>query len=93
MVNTRGRVTPSKRSVAPGLSSPLQLVQYEADCLRDNRYYVRPKGQLGTCGWYPIPWTIFYCNARSKEEALRKFYKKFRRSEEHPGASLCSLEE
>ena len=75
MVNTRGRVTSRKRSVAPGLSSTqLSPLEYEADCLRDNRYYVRPKGQLGTCGWYPVPWTIFYCNANSKEEALRKFY-------------------
>lgn len=77
--------------LVPQGTSSSSTVEYEADCLRGNRYYVRPKGQLGTCGWYPIPWTIFYCNARDSKEALRKFYRS--RHDKHPGASLYSLED
>ena len=35
-------------------------------------YAVRPEGQLGTCGFFPVPWEIQYIVARSKAEALRK---------------------
>lgn len=47
-------------------------MEYEATHLRDNRYAVRPKGQLGTMGWYPEPWTVVYVNANSVEQALSK---------------------
>lgn len=47
-------------------------MELEATHLRGNRWAVRPKGQLGTCGWYPIPWTVEYVNARSAEEAVEK---------------------
>lgn len=47
-------------------------MKLEAEQLRDNRWVVRPEGQLGTCGWYPYAWTIEYVNANSASEALRK---------------------
>jgi hypothetical protein len=50
----------------------MTTTEYEATYLRDNRYAVHPKGQLGTCGWYPVPWTVVYVNARSPEAAIRK---------------------
>lgn len=45
----------------------------EATLLRDGVYAVRPIGQLGTCGWYPYPWTVTYVHAVSEQDALRKF--------------------
>lgn len=36
------------------------------------RWYARPKGQLGTCGFYPYPWTV--CAHRSRHEAMKDFY-------------------
>lgn len=47
-------------------------IELEADHLRDSRYAVRPKGQLGTCGWHPVPWTVAYVNARSEADAVKK---------------------
>lgn len=44
----------------------------EATHLRDNLYAVRPKGQLGTCGFHPFPWTVKYVRARNCEEAVNK---------------------
>lgn len=44
----------------------------EATHLRDNRWAVRPAGQLGTCGFHPQPWTVIYVTASSAIEALRK---------------------
>ncbi len=51
------------------------MIEYEATPLRDNRYAVRPKGRLGTCGFYPIPWTVIYVKASSPEDAIRKALK------------------
>ena len=34
-------------------------VVWTATMLRDC-WAIRPKGQLGTCGFYPIPWTVRY---------------------------------
>jgi hypothetical protein len=42
----------------------------EATLLRDRRYAVRPKGQLGTCGWYPKFWVVIYVKANSPEQAI-----------------------
>jgi hypothetical protein len=36
------------------------------------RYAVRPAGQLGTCGFYPAPWTVVYVTARSPIHARAK---------------------
>ena len=47
-------------------------VELEPTLLRDNRWAVRPKGQLGTCGWHPKPWKVFYVTAVSGAEAVRK---------------------
>jgi hypothetical protein len=40
--------------------------------LRNGKWAVRPKGQLGTCGWHPYPWTVFYVTAINEQEAIRK---------------------
>ena len=47
-------------------------MKWIAEQLRDNRWVVRPEGQLGTCGWYPEPWTAVFVRARSATEALRR---------------------
>jgi hypothetical protein len=47
-------------------------MELEATHLKDNRYAVRPAGQLGTCGWSPKPWTVIYVNAKNADEAIRK---------------------
>ena len=47
-------------------------IELEATQLRGNTYAVRPKGQLGTCGWYPYAWTVQYVRARSASEAVFK---------------------
>lgn len=44
----------------------------EATQLRDNRWVVRPLGQLGTCGVYPYPWTVCYVTASSEKAAIEK---------------------
>ena len=47
-------------------------MELEATHLRGNEYAVRPRGQLGTCGWHPKPWTVTYVRANSPDEAVRK---------------------
>ena len=47
-------------------------IKLEATHLKENRYAVRPSGQLGTCGFYPYAWTVVYVNARSEADAIRK---------------------
>jgi hypothetical protein len=49
-----------------------EMIGMEAVLLRGNTYAVRPKGQLGTCGWHPYPWTVQYIRARSASEAVFK---------------------
>lgn len=39
--------------------------------LRSGRLSVVPKGQLGTCGWYPKPWTCVFVTKR--ENPIRAF--------------------
>ena len=51
---------------------------WEATHLQSNRYVVRPVGQLGTCGFYPAPWTAFFTSARNEAEAMSKFYRAVR---------------
>ena len=48
------------------------MIELEATHLRDDKYAVRPKGQLGTHGWHPIPWGVIYLKAKSKADAIRK---------------------
>ena len=50
-----------------------QPMHWEAEQLRDNKYVVRPRGQLGTCGFYPRPWTAQFVNAHSCADAMVKF--------------------
>lgn len=35
-------------------------------------YAVRPRGQLGTVGWAPVPWVVQYVKAHTEKEALQK---------------------
>lgn len=30
----------------------------ETGRFRSGEYYCRPRGELGTCGFYPYPWTL-----------------------------------
>lgn len=46
-------------------------VPLEATHLRQNLWCVRPVGQLGTCGFHPVPWTAQFIWAKSAEAALR----------------------
>jgi len=32
----------------------------------NTKWIARPAGQLGTCGWYPFPWTIAYGSTAEK---------------------------
>ena len=78
MVNTRGRVTSRKRSVAPGLSSLIARTIIRELLLQ--HIYINGVGDLyGTSpciNWERVAIAVL--------EALEK---------EHPGATLCSLEE
>jgi hypothetical protein len=39
-------------------------------------WYVRPKGALGSCGFYPRPWEITYIpKANGANDAIRKAHK------------------
>lgn len=42
----------------------------EATPLRDGMWAVRPKGQLGTCGFYPKGWTVAYVKAATADLAI-----------------------
>jgi hypothetical protein len=44
----------------------------EAVHLRARTYAIRPENQLGTCGWYPLPWTVQFVIAGSAKSALAK---------------------
>lgn len=44
----------------------------DATHLRGNVYAVRPKGQLGTCGYHPYPWTVEYVRARDATSAIQR---------------------
>lgn len=60
-------------TVCPMEVQPPPVLEIEATHLRGNRYALRPKGQLGTCGFSPRAWTVQYVTARSPEEAVRKW--------------------
>jgi len=49
--------------------NPMQL---EATELRPGRWAVKPLDQLGTCGFYPVAWTVHYVNAKTAGDAVRK---------------------
>lgn len=53
------------------------MVELEALRLRGNLWAVRPKGQIGTCGFYPCAWAVQYIKAKSFDEALRKASKAY----------------
>jgi hypothetical protein len=48
------------------------MYEMEATQLRSGWWVVRPKGQLGTIGWHPYPWTAIFVRAATEQEALRK---------------------
>ena len=41
------------------------MIKLTATPLGRRRYAVRPEGQLGTCGFHPVAWTVVYVIARS----------------------------
>ena len=47
-------------------------VKMDAMLMNNGSYAVRPEGQLGSCGGYPILWTVQYIRARSSDEAISK---------------------
>lgn len=47
-------------------------MELEATHLRENKWAVRPAGQLGTCGFHPEPWTVIYVKAASAGAAIAK---------------------
>jgi hypothetical protein len=47
-------------------------VELGAEELRAGTWIVRPVGQLGTCGYYPVTWTAQLIKAYSENEALNK---------------------
>ena len=47
-------------------------MELEATQLRNGEWCVRPKGQLGTCGWHPKAWEAVFVRAPSAEAAVRK---------------------
>jgi len=55
----------------PGANS-LYTGGLEATHLGGRRWAVRPKGQLGTCGWHPVSWDVIYVEAGTAAEAIRK---------------------
>lgn len=44
----------------------------EASELRSGRWAVSPAGQLGTCGFYPYPWTVQYVTAGNPADAIKR---------------------
>lgn len=60
-----------KASGVVKLGFPVDMA-LDATPLRNGHYAVRPAGQLGTCGWSPIPWTVRFVSAKSPSEAIRK---------------------
>jgi hypothetical protein len=44
--------------------------ELEATHLRDDLWAVRPKGQIGTCGFFPRAWTVVFQKAPSAEKAI-----------------------
>lgn len=51
-------------------------IRLEATRLRDC-WAVRPEGQLGTCGFYPVPWTVAYVRSSTAEQAINKAWEMF----------------
>lgn len=47
-------------------------VEMHAEPIHNNEWVVRPAGQLGTVGFYPVPWTAQFVYARDAREAIRK---------------------
>jgi len=68
----------------------MTTIDYEATHLRGRQYAIKPAGQLGTCGWYPIPWTVQYVIAGSAPEALMKAAK-LRAKKTHRRDSMMNL--
>ena len=52
-------------------------VEMEATHLSGSKYAVRPKGQLGTCGFYPCPWAVQYVRAGNAVDAVLRAKKLF----------------
>lgn len=44
----------------------------DATLMSPGLYAVRPAGQLGTMGWHPAPWQVFYVKASSRKQAIER---------------------
>jgi len=54
------------------MTTPQPSHPLEATELRSGMYAVRPAGHLGTCGFSPAPWQVFYTRAQSADEAVKR---------------------
>jgi hypothetical protein len=45
---------------------------FDIDKMRSGDFVIRPKGQLGTCGWYPKPWTCVF--VKNLNNVFDKFF-------------------
>lgn len=50
-----------------------------AERLRDGAWIVRPRGAVGTCGFYPRAWSAVCVRAPSAAQAIRKACRGVRR--------------
>ena len=48
----------------------MKYIALEAMPLRDNRWAVRPFNQLGSAGFFPVPWSVQIVRANSVHQAL-----------------------
>lgn len=47
--------------------------ELEAEYIKPRKFCVKPKNQLGTCGWYPRPWTALFITAKNEKDAINKY--------------------
>jgi hypothetical protein len=53
--------------------------ELDATSLRGGIYFVRPRGQLGTCGFWPESWQGVTVTARDSKQAIEKALRKAKR--------------
>jgi len=69
-MNTAATITLVLASAKDGLYRLPRTVTH----LRGQKYAVSPCDQVGTCGFWPVPWNVQYVIARTPEDALKKSY-------------------
>jgi hypothetical protein len=53
------------------------MIELDATQLHNGEWVVRPKGQLGTMGWHPFPWTAVIVKANNEQKAIAKALPQF----------------